>query len=171
MPIANPTFADAGATPGSAARWTIRSLCRRARIAAFGPTPEEALESFERWCSHLSRFDDVVAPHAFFDAAPRGFEAFEAWLPGAFLFTHDDALLEDARFAGELSEDFGTAWVPALLLAWESATSIVASFGAAGAESFEAWTLAAPPTFANAAFAGSASAEAFKTSWPALGAT
>jgi hypothetical protein len=165
MPVANPTFADAGATPGSAAHWTIRSLCQRARIAAFGPTPEEARESFERWCSRLSRFDDVVATRAFFDAALRGFEAFAMWLPGAFLFAHDDALLEDALFAGELGEDFGNAWIPALLLAWESASSI-----ATGAESFEAWSPAAAPTFAKAAFAGSASAEAFETSWPALGA-
>ncbi|MGO8996417.1 MAG: hypothetical protein ACLQVI_24140, partial [Polyangiaceae bacterium] len=48
--IANPDFSQAGAAPGQAASWTLRSSCARQSIAPFtAPTGADAFEGFERW--------------------------------------------------------------------------------------------------------------------------
>ncbi len=50
MSLLNPTFADAGALPGAAARWTITAVTRLEAIAALGGVGRE---DFERWSSYL----------------------------------------------------------------------------------------------------------------------
>lgn len=166
MPLANPNFRDPGPTPGSAAHWTINSVCQRARIAAFGPPPEGAQEDFERWSPWQGELSTVV--RAFFDLAARGFESFESWSPGVFLFALSDALLEVLSFAGADAEDFAKGWAAALALAWTDVSSSPAAFGAGPAEGFESWSPAVAPVFTAAAFGGSSAAETFETSWPAL---
>jgi hypothetical protein len=168
MPVANPNFRDPGPTPGSAAHWTLASLCQRARIAAFGPAPEGAQEDFERWSAFASELTAVV--RAFFDGATDGYESFEAWSPGVFLVALDHALVEAVAFAGAGAEDFAAVWVGAPALAWGEVTSAVAVFGADAAETFDTWQPATTAAFASAAFGISGAAETFAATWPALAA-
>jgi hypothetical protein len=168
MSVANPNFRDPGPTPGSAAHWTITSLCRRSRIAAFGPAPEGAQEDFERWSTWQSELSTVV--RAFFDSAIDGVEAFEAWSPGVFLVALTDELLEAFAFAGTGAEDFVSGWSGPPALAWGDVTSTGAAFGASAAETFDTWQRSATPSLASAAFGGSGAAETFESTWPALSA-
>ncbi len=168
MPVANPNFRDPGPTPGSAAHWTIASVCQRARLAAFGPAPEGAQEDFERWSTFHGELSTVV--RAFFDGAIDGVEAFEAWSPGAFLVALTDALLEACTFAGAGAEDFVLGWSGPPALAWWDVTSTGAAFGASAAETFDTWLPTTTASFASAAFGSSGAAETFEATWPALSA-
>ncbi|MFI5301619.1 MAG: hypothetical protein ACHREM_26315, partial [Polyangiales bacterium] len=56
--LLNPNLRDAGASPGTAANWTLTSVCAAQRIAAFGPTPARAVENFDRWSLLLTSFGD-----------------------------------------------------------------------------------------------------------------
>jgi hypothetical protein len=168
MPVANPNFGDPGPTPGSAAHWTITSMCQRARIAAFGPAPEGAQEDFERWSTWAGGLTTVV--RAFFDGAIDGFEAFEAWSPGVFLVALTDSLLEACTFAGAVAEDFAMGWTEPPALAWGDVASIGAAFGTAAAEPFDTWLPTTTAAFASAAFGSSGAAETFEATWPALAA-
>jgi hypothetical protein len=166
--VANPNFRDPGPTPGSAAHWTISSVCQRSRIAAFGPAPEGAQEDFEPWSTWQSELSTFV--RAFFDGAIDGFETFEAWSPEVFLVAFTDSLLEACAFAGAGGEDFATGWSGPPALAWGDVASAGAAFGTGTAETFDTWPPAAPPAFASAAFSGSGAAETFEATWPALAA-
>jgi hypothetical protein len=166
MAVANPNFRDAGSDPGSAAHWTIRSLCQRARVAAFG-APGTAAEDFESWSAWSATLTAVV--RAFFDAAVDGIEAFGRWTPGAFLIALGEAQLEARVFGPGGPEGFVDGWFGAPLAIWADVSAAAASFGAAAAESFEGWVATAAASFANATFGG-ASFESFEATWPALGA-
>ncbi|MCA2980741.1 MAG: hypothetical protein INH37_20940 [Myxococcaceae bacterium] len=72
MALLNPTFADAGALPGEAARWTISAVTSLEVLAAFGGAGRE---DFERWSAFLAALADVTLVRAFFGRD--GFEAFE----------------------------------------------------------------------------------------------
>jgi hypothetical protein len=73
MALLNPTFADAGALPGEAARWTISAVTSLEVLAAFGGAGRE---DFERWSAFHRALADVTVVRAFFDSRD-GFEAFE----------------------------------------------------------------------------------------------
>jgi hypothetical protein len=168
MPVANPNFRDPGPTPGSAAHWTITSVCQRARLAAFGPAPEGAQEDFEGWSTWQGELTTVV--RAFFDGATDGFEAFEAWSPGVLLVALTDSLLAACAFAGAGLEDFATGWGGPPALAWGDVASASAAFDAGAAETFDTWLPATAAAFASAAFGSSGAAETFEATWPALAA-
>lgn len=72
MALLNPTFADAGALPSEAARWTISAVTSLEVLAAFGGAGRE---DFERWSAFLGALADVTVVRGFF--ARDGFEAFE----------------------------------------------------------------------------------------------
>ncbi len=72
MALLNPTFADRGAQPGEAARWTITAVTRLEAIAAFGGVGRE---DFERWSSFLGSLAGLAVVRAFFGRD--GFEEFE----------------------------------------------------------------------------------------------
>ena len=72
MALLNPTFADAGALPGEAARWTISAVTSLEVLAAFGGAGRE---DFEPWSAFLAALADVTVVRAFFGRD--GFEAFE----------------------------------------------------------------------------------------------
>ena len=78
MPLLNPTFADPGALPGEAARWTITAVTRLEAIAAFDGVGRE---DFERWSAFLASFARLTVVRAFFGRD--WFEEFER----PFLFT------------------------------------------------------------------------------------
>lgn len=78
MALLNPTFADAGAIPGEAARWTISAVTSLEVLAAFGGVGRE---DFERWSSFLASLAGLAVVRAFFGRD--GFEEFER----PFLFT------------------------------------------------------------------------------------
>lgn len=168
MPLLNPTFRDAGSAPGSAAHWTLRSVCQRRRAAAFGPAPEGATEDFERWHAWFAELPLPSLVRAVFDAASRAVEGFGAWTPGVFLAAHDDARLEVAAFDGAAAEAFGAAWALGFAADWSEVGSALAPFAGGPVEAFEGWSSTSTPTYAGAAFGG-AGAEDFGAGWPALG--
>jgi hypothetical protein len=91
MPLLNPTFADAGALPGEAARWTITAVTRLEAIAAFGGVGRE---DFERWSALLASLAGLTVVRAFFGRD--GFEEFER----PFLFTLPTGRVVTCSFGG-----------------------------------------------------------------------
>ena len=91
MPLLNPTFADAGALPGEAARWTISAMTSLERLAAFSGVGRE---DFERWSAFLSALADVRVVRAFFGR--HGFEEFER----PFFFTLPTGRVVTCSFGG-----------------------------------------------------------------------
>lgn len=171
MALVNPTLRDPGATPGSAKGWTIASLCKAQRIAAFGPAPVRATEDFERWGDLLTAFPDGALVLAFFDVSPEGYEDFEeGWTASAFVSAFSDALLDACLFAGSPVEDMEAGWLAgAFAISWTDVVGEAALFEGASHEDFETWIAPAAIAFAAAAFdAGTKSAEAFEGAWAAM---
>lgn len=166
MGLLNPTLHDPGPTPGSAAHWTIASLCQAERIAAFGPAPERATEDFERWTELVTTFAGGALVLAFFDPVPRGFEAFDIWADGAFLDAFPEVLLVAAAFGTDGFEGWlAVPWAAA----WSDVASQAAQFGGLPRDDFEGWSASATPTWTTAMFdAAAKSAEAFEGTWPVM---
>ncbi len=91
MPLLNPTFVDAGALPGEAARWTITAVTRLEAIAAFGGVGRE---DFERWSAFLTSLAGLAVVRAFFGRD--GFEEFER----PFLFELPTGRVVPCSFGG-----------------------------------------------------------------------
>ncbi len=160
MALLNPTFQEAGPTPGSAKAWRIVASVRAERLAAFGPSPERAREDFERWGTLLQAFPAVGSlVLAFFDKKPQGRETFEGWTSGAFLDELGPALLKAALFAGKPVDTMD--WGEPLHTTWDDVTPIGGPLGADGIEAFESWALPTTPTFAATALG----AETFEATW------
>lgn len=128
--IRNGSFQDAGASPGAAAGWALRSLCAREAIAGF--TPGDSVEGFERWTQWAGALDAVA--HAPF--APTGvLETFEAWPVALFAFELTGGLV-----AGTALEAFESAWwTGAPAFTWGVVTQVPSSFGGSPQELFSAW--------------------------------
>jgi hypothetical protein len=171
MGLLNPTLHEAGATPGSAQHWELRSLCQAQRVAAFGPSPLQAVETFERWGKLEAAFGEGALVLALFDAQPEGVEDFEeSWGAGPFLLELPLAQLDPCLFAGNAVEDMAGGWIVGPFLAdWADVSVAPALFGGTARESFDGWFLVAVPSFSAALFnAGNAGVETFAGAWPAL---
>jgi hypothetical protein len=111
--IANPTFDVAGATPGSAASWTLRTRVQHEAIAGLDSPREHGDESFELW----STFEEALtadAPRVFFALA--GVESFEVgWTLRSFVGALDAAMVVTAVFEASVLEAFD--WSP-LVVDW-----------------------------------------------------
>lgn len=166
--IANPDFSQAGATPGQAAAWTLRSSCARQSIAAFAATPPESVESFEWWSSWTGALGAArFAPFAsnetmeVFDQWPNPLFAFElseglvqahfrdgfdaGWLAGTAYFGWTGVPSVAGVFANGSMETFAK-WRPAdvYLLAFTDAALTRATFHGEATEIFDAWTTQNP---------------------------
>ena len=95
MALLNPTFADAGALPGEAARWTISAVASLEVLAAFSGVGRD---DFERWSAFLIALADVTVVRAFFGRD--GFEEFER----PFLFTLPTRRVVTCSFGGRAVE-------------------------------------------------------------------
>jgi hypothetical protein len=163
--IANPDFSQAGATPGQAAGWTLRSVCARASIAAFAGAPAEPVEGFERWSSWsgalgTATFASFAANEAAeaFDRWPDPLFAFElteglvqaraqdgfdaGWWTGAAHFAWSDVSAPPVVFTGGASLDTFGGWRPGdvYLFAFADAALTRAVFHGEASEIFDAWT-------------------------------
>ena len=167
--LLNPTLRDPGPTPGSAAHWTLTSVCAAQRLAAFAPAPSRAWEDFERWTTLATSFPEGSVVLAFFDPVPKGYEAFDGWAGGAFLDAFPDVLLDPFLFAGVATEAFD-GWLTAPWAStWADVAPDVATFGGAPVDDFEAWSAPLSPAWANATFApGAGAAEPFEAAWTAM---
>jgi hypothetical protein len=118
MALLNPRFADAGASPGLAAHWTLTAVTSLQVLAGFGGT---AREDFERWSPLLASLEDVTVVRAFYgDDGSEDFK--QAWENSAYLVELADGRLETCPF-GEAAVE---TWPPAtpFLRDWESAVSV-----------------------------------------------
>jgi len=157
--LLNPTFQEAGPTPGSAKSWRIVASVRAERLVAFGPSPERAREDFERWGTLLEAFPAGSLVLAFFDKKPQGRETFEGWTGGVFLDELGPALLKAALFAGKPVDTMD--WGGPLHTTWDEVSATAAPLGADDVEAFESWTLPTTPAFAATAFG----TETFEATW------
>jgi len=164
--IANPTFDEAGPTPGTATSWTLRTRVQRESVAGFDAPREHGDESFELW----SAFEDALAadaPRAFFALA--GVEAFEVgWALRSFVDALDAAMVIAAPFGASVFESF--EWRP-LIEDWAAAVP-----GGVFSDTLEAaWRNDAFVTRfedsapARAGFVEGVSIESFEGAWPAIG--
>ena len=164
--IANPTFDDAGPTPGSAVSWTLRTRVQSEAIAGFDAPREHGDDSFELW----STFEGVLtdgASRAFFALA--GWEAFESgWTLRSFVDALDAAMVVAAVFDASVFETFERS---PLVLDW-AAVTVAGAF----ADTLEAaWRndafLARFEDTAprSASFVEGTSAESFEGAWPTIG--
>lgn len=179
MPILNPSFEAAGAAPGLAAHWTLRTFVARERIAGFGPPPHLGREDFERWLVWTDAFDRASAAVAVFEPRRQAFEDYEAgWGNDAFLFELPVGATAVAPFGPDGPEGFETGWAGLFLATWGFVTAERASFGGETAEGFlrgwraaeaAVWAWAATPS-RSVVFAGGEPAESFEGGdWPSLG--
>jgi hypothetical protein len=174
MALANPSFEDAGSLPGEAAHWTLTAVTRLEAVAGFGASPPQAFESFERWSSFVAELAGVTTVLAFFDGGRDGYEDFEhAWANSLYLRDFQPAVLVPLHSSA--AETFDANWSgAAYFLAWGAVASDAATFGAQGAEDFEArWhanesfahDLAAIATDAARFAPGALAFETFETAW------
>lgn len=135
----NPTFTDAGAAPGQAAHWTLRTFCAAERIAAFGPAPHEAWEGFERWFDLRLAFAQGDLAMALFDPIPEGHEDFEeAWANDNYLSELPAGQIAVATFGDGTIEDLEHGWsnVP-FATSWAEVTATVGVFAGSPVENLE----------------------------------
>ncbi len=174
MALANPSFEDAGSLPGDAAHWTLTAVTRLEAVAGFGTSPPQAFESFERWSSFVDALAGVTTVAAFVDGGRDGYEDFEeAWANSLYLRELQAAVLVPLHTP--VAETFDATWSgAAYVLAWGAVASDAATFGAQGAEDFEArWhanesfahDLAAIATDAARFAPGALAFEPFETAW------
>ena len=168
--ITNPTFATAGANPGDASGWTLRTACARQAIAPFG-SPPASMEGFETWTTWSAALSAPgLAPFA-----PNGTEEdFDAW-PNA-LFARE---LTGGLVAATTSESFAdTSWTGSPFFLWATLPETQGVFTGGGAlELFAGWQPGAsyPLAFNDAAvtravFQGNAASETFAT-WTTVNTT
>ena len=166
--IANPDFSQAGAAPGQAAAWTLRSSCARQSLAGFAATPPESVEGFERWSTWngalgaatfapfastetMEIFDEFPNPLFAFELSeglvrahfPDGFET--GWWTGNAYFAWAGVPSVAGVFANGSMETFDR-WRPAdvYLLAFTDAALTRATFHGEAMEVFDAWTTKNP---------------------------
>jgi hypothetical protein len=171
--VNNPVFQEPDRAPGTAAHWTLSSRCAAQRLAAFGPEPPRAAEDFERWSPFAPAFADGTVVLATFDASSRGYEAFDGWVAGVFLYVPPEALLEPCAFGGgglgdddAIDVDDFEGWLETVWAARLEDVGVVgAAFDGKTADGFEGWSPAAEPAWGAAPFDGGA-AEAFAAGWP-----
>ena len=110
MPILNPGFEDAGAEPGQAAHWTLRTFVARERIAGFGPAPHRGVEDFARWAgTWLGALEDVVV--GVFEPLREAREAFEGgWDNDTFAFELPIGSMVIGSFSGATSDGLEAGW-------------------------------------------------------------
>lgn len=138
MPILNPSFEDAGAAPGFAAHWTLRTFVARERIAGFGPPPHRGREDFERWFGWIDVLGDASAAVGVFEPRREAFEAFEAgWGNDRFAFELPIGATAIAPLGGLGVDDFETGWAGPFLGAWRAVVATLARFGGEPVEAFE----------------------------------
>ncbi len=164
--IANPTFDEAGTTPGSAASWTLRTRVQGEAIAGFDAPREHGDESFELW----STFEGVLtddASRAFFALA--GWESFEVgWTLRSFVDALDAAMVVAAVFDASVFETFERS---PLVLDW-AAVAVAGVFDDAleGGWRNDAFLVrfedAAPIA---ATFVEAVLFESFEGAWPTIG--
>ena len=161
--IENSDFTDAGATSGTALRWSMRTHVAREAIAAFD-VPAQGEESFERWSAFHGDFDDVVGDRVFFGLA--GSDGFD-WLRSAFVDQLEPTMTLPALFGASTADAF--AWDT---LVEELATAVVA--GAFNDDLERDWrndvffTELDAAHVATALFDASSASETFEGTWPAL---
>ena len=176
MAISNPSFEDAGAAPGQAEHWTMRTAAALERIAGFGPDPHRAWEDFERWFDLVLSLGPGDVALAFFDPLAEGFEDFEeAWANDLYMTELPTGLVVTAPFGGGAVEDLEEGWdnVP-YARAWEEVAGVTGVFDSEPREDFEdqwrsnqsyAWSWGSV-TSATAMFdAGGQNREDFENGW------
>ena len=139
MAISNPSFEDAGTSPGEAGHWALQTVTSLQRIAGFGPAPHEAWESFERWSELLDDFDGLTVAIAFFDPLAEGYEDFEdAWSNDIYLTELPTGHVVTAPFGGGAVEDMEDGWsnVP-YASSWAEVASVTGQFDGEPGEDFE----------------------------------
>jgi hypothetical protein len=129
--IANPDFSQAGAAPGQAASWTLRSFCARQSIAPFAArTGADAFEGFERWFP----WTGALAVAALAPFAPNGTEEdFDAWPDALFVLELSGGLVAGA------ADDGLEGWAPGAHFAWADVTAAQGVFAGGALESFDGW--------------------------------
>ena len=139
MPISNPSFEDAGAAPGQADHWTMRSAAALERIAGFGPDPFRAWEDFERWFDLVLSLGPGDVALAFFDPLAEGYEDFEeAWANDLYMTELPSGQIVTAPFGGGAVEDVETGWNnDAYAWAWEEVAGVTGNFDGEPREDFE----------------------------------
>ena len=161
--IENADFTDAGAMPGTALRWSLRTHVAREAIAAFG-APPHGEEAFERWSAFNGDFDAVVGDRVFFGLA--GSDDFD-WLRSAFVDQLEPTMTLPALFGTSIADAF----------AWDALIEDLASAAIAGRFNDDLehdWRNDVFFTELDAAhvvaalFAAGPSSETFDGSWPAL---
>ena len=176
MAISNPSFEDAGAAPGQAEHWTMRTAASLERIAAFGPDPHRAWEDFERWFDLVLALSPGDVALGFFDPLAEGLEDFEeAWANDLYMTELPSGLVVTATFGGGAVEDLEDGWdnVP-YARAWEEVAGVTGVFDGEPREDFEdqwrsnqsyAWSWGSV-TSATAMFGGGAqNREDFENGW------
>jgi hypothetical protein len=164
--IANPTFDEAGPTPGSAVSWTLRTHVQREAIAGFDAPREHGDDSFELWSTFEGALTDD-ASRAFFALA--GWESFEVgWTLRSFVDALDAAMVVAAIFDASVFETF--EWSP-LVFDW-TAVMVAGAFEDALETDWRNDTFVirfedAGPRATS--FVEGTSAESFEGAWPTIG--
>jgi hypothetical protein len=133
----NPSFEEAGASPGEAAHWTLLTFTSKEKIAGFGPVPYRPHEDFERWFDVLTNLEYVAI--GFFDPLLEGYEDFdEAWDNDIYLTELPTGHLEAAVFDGDPVEDMEYSWSNApYAWNWTEVSSTIGVFDGESHENFE----------------------------------
>lgn len=178
MPIFNGGFEDAGAAPGEAAHWTLRTSVAREGIAGFGPAPFVGWDDLERWFGWLGALDDASPTVAVFEPRREALESFEGgWRNDHFADALPLGEMVVAAFAGRDVEDLEVGWSAGPFLeTWSAVTTALARFDAEREEDFsEGWRgnelfewSWSGVTSAPAVFDGADAAESFERSWPLI---
>jgi len=139
MGVLNPSFEDAGTSPGDAEHWTLATSVAGERIAGFGPDPYRAWEDFERWFELVVAFDPSDLSVAFFDPAAEKHEDFEeAWDNDIFLYELPSGQVEACPFSGSDTEAFEEDWDnDDYAASWDMVAAVTGSFDGEPREDFE----------------------------------
>ena len=178
MAIANPSFEDAGAAPGQAEHWTLRTSASLERIAGFGPDPYRAWEDFERWFDLMLSLGPGDVTLAFFDPLAEGYEDFEeAWDNDLYMTELPSGQVVTAPFGGGAVEDLEDGWDnTAYAWSWDDVGSVTGSFDGEPREDFEdqwagnqsyAWSWGSVSSAAAMFDGGAQNREDFENDWTA----
>jgi len=178
MAIANPSFEDAGAAPGQAEHWTLRSVASLERIAGFGPDLYRVWEDFDRWFDLVLSLGPGDVAIAFFDPLAEGYEDFEeAWDNDLYLTELPSGQVITAPFGGGAVEDLEDGWDnTAYAWSWDDVGSVTGSFDGEPREDFEdqwagnqsyAWSWGSVSSAAAMFDGGAQNREDFENDWTA----
>jgi len=139
MAIANPSFEDAGAAPGQAEHWTLRTNAALERIAGFGPDPHRAWEDFDRWFDLVLSLDPGEVAIAFFDTLAEGYEDFEdSWDNDLYMTGLPSGQVITSPFGGGAAENLEAGWSnDAYAWSWDEVSGVTGSFDGEPHEDFE----------------------------------